>query len=140
MFPFSISQGTCRIPWFVFSLLLDVLLLPRLCTLRAAPPPPAPPPPAQSAQSTEASRIKLGMPPDIRGPASNQKLSAGKEAKLKANFEEMKSDVATLAQVANSLKNDLSKANPDELPPGLAEKLEQIDKLAKRIKKVGGNL
>jgi len=75
------------------------------------------------------------MPPDIRG-AGNQKLSAAKEAKLKANLEEMKSDVATLAEVANSLKNDLNKANPNELPPGLAEKLEQIDKLAKRIKKV----
>jgi len=139
MFPFSICHGSCRVPLFVFSILLDVLFLPRLCTLRAAQPAPAPLPPAQAVQSTEASRIQLGMPPDLQSSASTQKSKAAKEAKLKANFEEMKSNVATLAELANSLKADLSKANPNELPATVAEKVEQIDKLAKRIRKVSSN-
>jgi len=139
MFPFSISHGSCRVPLFVFSILLDVFFLPRLCTLRAAQPAPAPPPPAQAVQSTEASRIELGMPPDLQSSASTQKSKAPKQAQLKANFEEMKSDAATLAELANSLKADLDKANPNELPATLAEKVEQINKLAKRIGKLSNN-
>jgi uncharacterized phage infection (PIP) family protein YhgE len=79
------------------------------------------------------------MPPDLGNSASTQKSKAAKEAKAKASFEEMKSNVATLAELASSLKDDLSKANPNQLPPALAEKVEQIDKLAKRIRKVSSN-
>jgi len=138
MFPFSICHGSCRVPLFVFSILLDVLFLPRLCTLRAAQPTPAPPPPAQS-QSIERSRINAGLPPDLQSSASTQKSKAPYQAQLKAHFEEMKSDAATLAELANSLKADLDKANPNELPATLAEKVEQINKLAKRIRKLSSN-
>ena len=138
MFPFAVCHGSCRVPLFVFSVLLDLLFLPRLCTLRAAQPAPAPPPPAQS-QSIERSRMNAGLPPDLRSSASPQKSKAPYQAQLKAHFEEMKSDAATLAELANSLKADLDKANPNELPATLAEKVEQINKLAKRIGKLRNN-
>jgi len=138
MFPFAVCHGSCRVPLFVFSVLLDSLFLPRLCTLRAAQPAPAPPPPAQT-QSIERSRMNAGLPPDLRSSASPQKSKAPYQAQLKAHFEEMKSDAATLAELANSLKADLDKANPNELPATLAEKVEQINKLAKRIGKLRNN-
>jgi hypothetical protein len=83
--------------------------------------------------------MNAGLPPDLRSSASTQKSKAPKQAQLKANFEEMKSDAATLAELANSLKADLDKANPNELPATLAEKVEQINKLAKRIRKLSSN-
>jgi type VI protein secretion system component VasF len=83
--------------------------------------------------------MNAGLPPDLRSSASTQKSKAPKQAQLKAHFEEMKSDAATLAELANSLKADLDKANPNELPATLAEKVEQINKLAKRIGKLSNN-
>jgi hypothetical protein len=52
----------------------------------------------------------------------------------------MKSDAAALAELANSLKADLDKANPNQLPSQLYEKVEQINKLARRMRKATGNL
>jgi hypothetical protein len=83
--------------------------------------------------------MNLGLPPDLQSSASTRKSKAPRQAQLKANFEQMKSDAATLAELANSLKADLNKANPNELPATLPEKVEQIDKLAKRIRKVSSN-
>jgi len=81
--------------------------------------------------------MDLGLPPKDREDNPNQKPNA---AKAKTRFEEMKGDVATLAELVNSVKVDLSKASADQLPPTLTEKVEQINKLAKRIEKLNSGL
>jgi len=137
---FSVCQGSYRVSWLVLYLLFDALLLPGLCPLRAAPPPSAPPASAQSAQSTERSRMNLGFPPDLQTPPPKANSEGPKQAQLKANFEKMKSDAAALAELANSLKADLDKANPNQFPSQLYEKVEQINKIARRMRKATGNL
>ena len=84
--------------------------------------------------------MDMGLPPNPQDSDPNLKPNAAKAAKAKKSFEEIKGDVATLADLVNSLKDDLSKAKPNELPPTLTEKVEQISKLAKRIEKADSNL
>ena len=51
----------------------------------------------------------------------------------------MKSEVAKLAELVNSLKDDLDKSNPNLLPAQRIEKVEQIRKLANRIKRLNSS-
>lgn len=53
---------------------------------------------------------------------------------LKSQFEKMKRDADTLADLAKSLQDDLSKSNEHVLSLQIVEKAEKIEKLAHRIK------
>lgn len=141
---FCIRPQSYRASWLALCLLLNVILLPDLCALRSAQPP-ATAPPQQKIMASQSSADIMNnpirmMPPDARDSTPPRKSNAPKQAKLKANFEKMRSDAATLAELANSLKAELSKANPNELPAQVVEKVEQINKLAKRMRKATSNL
>jgi len=134
---FSICRGSYCTVWLVFALLLDVLLLPGLSTLRAAQ---LPVPHNQEQTIQQTTRLSKQTPKTLDYPPAREAPPSGpKQAQLKANFEKMKSNAATLAELANSLKADLEKANPNVLPAQLGEKAKHIDKLAKQIKKASGN-
>ena len=130
MFPFSICRGSHRAVWLVFALLLDVLLLPGLSTLRAAQLPTP-----HNAPSQEPTELGTETTRRLERYPTSENRGGPRQAQLKANFEKMKSDAATLVELANSLKADLDRANPNVLPAQLVEKAKQIEKLAKRIKK-----
>ena len=132
-----VPRAFSRVALLILGNLLAILLVPRLGTLWAAPPASVPPFPAQAAQSIERSRMDMGMSPNDRESNPNHKANP---AKAKAKFEEMKGDIATLADLVNSVRVDLSKASPDQLPPTLTEKLDQISKLSKRIEKLNGGM
>ena len=54
---------------------------------------------------------------------------------LKAKLEEAKRDAATLAELADSLKDDVARSKESVIALSTAEKAEKIEKLAKKIKK-----
>lgn len=136
MVPTSVHHGPYRLFLFVCAILVGLFDLLTPSTLRTAQPDPAFPSPAQSGQSTERSRMDLGMPPNLQSPTATEKSTTAKTR----NLEEMKTNVAALADLVNSLKDDLNETKPDQLPAGLTEKVEQINKLAKHIEKVNGKL
>ena len=88
---------------------------------------------AQQNMSIERNMMNLGVPPlpTTTPPAR----SAADREKLKAQLEEVKRDAAALAELANSLKSELAKANEDVMAVNTAEKATQIEKLAKKIKR-----
>jgi hypothetical protein len=141
---FCIRPHCYRASWLALCLLLNVILLPDLCAVRSGQPLVTAPPQqmitAQQSQVEVMNNPISTMPLDARDSTPPRKSSAPKQAKLKANFEKMRSDAATLAELANSLKAELSKANPNELPAQVVEKVEQINKLAKRMRKATSNL
>jgi len=53
---------------------------------------------------------------------------------LKSQFEKMKQNADELANLAKSLKDDLSKSNEHVLSLQIVEKAEKIEKLARKIK------
>jgi hypothetical protein len=53
---------------------------------------------------------------------------------LKANFEKMKREADDLSKLAQSLQDDLAKANENVLSLKVVAKAEKIEKLAKKIK------
>ena len=69
----------------------------------------------------------------------DQDQVAAKVAGAKANLKAMKSDVAKLAELVNSLKDDLDKSNPNVLPAQRKEKVEEIRKLANHIKRLNSS-
>jgi hypothetical protein len=52
----------------------------------------------------------------------------------KQRFEKMKEQAGELAEMANSLKEDLEKSNPNILSVGVTEKAKKIQKLAGKIR------
>lgn len=62
-----------------------------------------------------------------RNPAANRLL-------LKSRLEEAKRDSAALADMADSLRNELAKANENVMPVDIARKAEMLEKLAKKIR------
>ena len=52
---------------------------------------------------------------------------------LKASYEQLQKDADHLVELANSLKEEVSKANEDVLPVSGIKKAEEIEKLAKKI-------
>lgn len=59
-----------------------------------------------------------------------------KQDLLKSNFEKMKRDADELANLAKSLQDDLNKSNEHVLSLQIVEKVDKIEKLARRIKSV----
>ena len=70
----------------------------------------------------------------VREPTRNKKETGNVELR-KARLEEAKRDVATLADLAESLKKDLAQANEAVVPVSTLDKAEQIEQLAKKIRK-----
>lgn len=93
-------------------------------------------PPPQS-QSIEQSRMKEGLPPNPDLTDSRVRKTAVDPKILKAKYEEAKRDADTLAGLAQSLKSDLEKGNENVAPFFVVQRAEQIEKLAKKIKKWG---
>jgi hypothetical protein len=62
--------------------------------------------------------MESGVPPELRSSAFTHKCRGAKDAR--ASLEVMKSNVTTLAELASSLKGDLSEAKPNESAPTLA--------------------
>ena len=52
---------------------------------------------------------------------------------LRASFEELQKDVERLAELANSLKEEITKSNEDVMPVEGLQKAEEIEKLAKKV-------
>ena len=52
---------------------------------------------------------------------------------IKASHEELQKQVAQLAEMANTLQEEISRSNEDELPLDALKKAEEIEKLAKKI-------
>ena len=52
---------------------------------------------------------------------------------LQASYEQLQKDVEQLVELANALKEEISKANEDVLPVSGIKKAEEIEKLAKKI-------
>jgi len=69
----------------------------------------------------------------------DQDQVAAKVAGAKANLKAMKSEVAKLAELVNSLKDDLDKSNPNLLPAQRKEKVEEIRKLANHIERLNSS-
>jgi hypothetical protein len=72
-------------------------------------------------------------------PRSRRNDSRGLSAKqrrdlLKHNFEKMKRDADELAELAQSLREDLNVSNENVLSIEIVEKAKKIEKLAKKIK------
>ena len=125
----SEHHGSVRVSVLVFSVFLALLCFSVLSAVHAAP----------QQQSIEKSNMNLGFPPDLRTPIPKTDGRSPSRARLRANFEQMKTDAGTLVELAKSLKSNLDKANPDQLPVQMLDKVEQINRLAKRIKKASSN-
>ncbi len=69
------------------------------------------------------------------GDPTRGKKDAGNVGLRKARLEEARRVVATLAELAESLKKDLAQANEEVVPVSTLDKAEQIEQLAKKIKK-----
>jgi hypothetical protein len=52
---------------------------------------------------------------------------------IKASHQELRKEVAELAQMSTALQEEISKSNEDELPLDALKKAEEIEKLAKKI-------
>jgi hypothetical protein len=53
---------------------------------------------------------------------------------MRSNFETSKNDAAELAALAKGVREELSTANANVLSPGLASRIERIQKLARKIR------
>lgn len=90
------------------------------------------PAPQGDDRSIERNIMGHGMPPP---PSGGKTASGGGNKELsKAKREEAQRDVATLAELAESLKKDLAQANENVVPVSTMEKAEKIEKLAKKLK------
>ena len=69
-------------------------------------------------------------PPDVRLP--NGKLQ--REEILKADFQKNVEDARTLSKLSNELKTDLEKSDYNVLPLNTLKKIDEIDRLARRIR------
>jgi hypothetical protein len=77
------------------------------------------------------------LPPPPDHPVTDHKLPNGKSQReeiLKADFKKSLSDAAELSQLADELKSELEKGSPDVVSVKSLRQLEQIEKLAKRIR------
>ena len=59
-------------------------------------------------------------------PSVNRKM-------LRASYEQLQKDVDRLAELANSLKEEITKSNEDIMPVSSLQKAEEIEKLAKKV-------
>lgn len=128
-----------RNTFLVFVSLVALILIGS--AVRAAEPQPDPSSPRpEMQQSMERSRMAVGLPPHPEQESADRnvkdrKATAAAQAIMKAKFDEAKQDANTLAELAQSLKSDLDKSSPNIVSVSVAEKAEQIEKLAKKIKK-----
>jgi hypothetical protein len=77
------------------------------------------------------------LPPPPDHPAADRKLPNGKSQReeiLKADYKKNVSDAAELSKLAGELKSQLENGNPDVVSVKSLRQLEQIEKLAKRIR------
>ncbi len=76
------------------------------------------------------------LPPSPLGPRPDPKLPNGKsqyEAILKQDHERDLKDAAQLAELAKAFEDDLQKQDSHVLSVAMLKKLDEIDKLARRI-------
>ena len=107
-------------------------------TTWTAEPQPAAAAPGQAAQSTERSRMDLGLPPfqgsQERG-VQNRKGSTVDPAALEAQFNQAKQEADKIIELGQSLKAELDKGNANVVSVSIGDKAKQIEKLAKKIRK-----
>ena len=112
------------------------LILSGSTTWTAEPPPD--PAAGQAAQSTERSRMDLGLPPfqgsQERG-VQNRKGSTVDPAALEAQFNQAKQEADKIIELGQSLKAELDKGNANVVSVSIGDKAKQIEKLAKKIRK-----
>ncbi|MBI4464946.1 MAG: hypothetical protein HY647_09605 [Acidobacteria bacterium] len=65
-------------------------------------------------------------PPRTPTPSQTRRL-------IRASYEQLQKDAAHLVELANSLQEEISKADEDVLPLSGIKKAEEIEKLAKKI-------
>ena len=123
MFSYSIPHYFLRTYLLTFSSLLITLILPIATQAQR--------------QSIEGDIEENTNMRSVEKP--NQAQIAANVARAEANLKAMKSEVAKLAELVNSLKDDLDKSNPNLLPAQRIEKVEQIRKLANRIKRLNSS-
>ncbi len=118
----------------MWGLFVIAMVTPVLPETRSAEP--VPPPAGQMEnRSIEQNMMKQGVPPlPTRNPAPSRTSAANGEM-LKAKLEEAKRDTATLAELADSLKDDVARSKESVIALSTAEKAEKIEKLAKKIKR-----
>jgi hypothetical protein len=84
---------------------------------------------AQQAQQPHEPPIPEGAPEDVRLPSG--KLQ--REEILKSDYQKSLEDARTLSKLADQLKVDLEKNDYNVLSLATLKKVDEIDKLAKRI-------
>jgi hypothetical protein len=74
-----------------------------------------------------------GLPPVARSEPPKNERKREREL-LKQKFEKMKENADELAELAQSLQEDLNASNENVLSVGVVQKAQKIEKLAKKIK------
>lgn len=78
-------------------------------------------------------RLPGRMPPFPSEEPSHAPYPSQTRRLIRASFEQLQKDAAQLVELANSLQEEISKANEDVLPVSGIKKAEEIEKLAKKI-------
>jgi hypothetical protein len=84
---------------------------------------------AQQAQPPHVPPIPEGAPEDVRLPSGKMQ----REEILKADYQKSLEDARALSKLADQLKADLEKNDYNVLSLSTLKKVDEIDKLAKRI-------
>lgn len=86
-------------------------------------------------RSTAAPTSQRAIPIQENPPSPEPSiLRKQQKERLKSDFEKMKRDADELAELAQSLQEDLNKSNQNVLSLKILEKADKIEKLARKIK------
>ena len=142
MRPPLLPLGLRRVAILLSSIFVVALAIPtRLKPWIAAPNPQWTPvdrqtPPGEATRSQDAEAIrKLGtIPPKPIVVSDPKRNSAAEQEMRRTRLEEAKHDAATLAELAEFLKSDLTNSNQNTLSVDTMKRAEKIERLAKKIK------
>lgn len=77
-------------------------------------------------------------PPGPKGPVQPIVQFPEKDAILKVNYEENIKDARALTALSKSIEQDFDTSGQNVMPPGMLKKLDDVEKITKRMRKRAG--